>query len=136
MYERSMAGRADKVWKKIPQRLLQHGKNTGWLNITKECQRLLIGNKRNAGHLLVVLHALPPPLVCSCVFLPIMSQSQAHELYSFNIFQPMIVLFDNEVVPKVSDEVLSSQLVHSQPNICRARSHLAIAVQMVVFANL
>ena len=45
-YERCIVGRAPKVWKKLPQDVLRDGKENGWQNITKECQRFLAGPSR------------------------------------------------------------------------------------------
>ena len=42
-YERSILGRAPKVWGKLPQHLLQIGLEEGWQSITKRCQRLVVG---------------------------------------------------------------------------------------------
>ena len=44
-YERCIVGRAPKIWKRLPQDVLRDGKDNGWQNITKECQRFLTGKK-------------------------------------------------------------------------------------------
>ena len=42
----SVKGTKDaKVWKRLPQDVLKDGKENGWQNITKECQRFRIGKK-------------------------------------------------------------------------------------------
>ena len=44
-YERCIVGRATRVWRKLPQELLEDGQKRGWQNITKICQRFLTGKK-------------------------------------------------------------------------------------------
>ena len=44
-FERSIAGRAHKVWRKLPQELLMSKGEGKWQSITKNCQRALTGKK-------------------------------------------------------------------------------------------
>ena len=44
-FERSIAGRAHEVWKKVPQSLLTSKGEGKWQSITKKCQRALTGKK-------------------------------------------------------------------------------------------
>ena len=44
-FERSIAGRAHKVWKKLPQELIMSKGEDQWQSLTKECQRALTGKK-------------------------------------------------------------------------------------------
>ena len=44
-FERSIAGRAHKVWKKLPQELIMSKGEDQWQSLTKECQSALTGKK-------------------------------------------------------------------------------------------
>ena len=42
-FNRSILGRAPKVWSKLPQHLITQGLENGWQTVTKKCQRFLTG---------------------------------------------------------------------------------------------
>jgi len=49
-FERSIARRAHRVWRKLPQELLLSKKEDKWQSITKECQRALTGKRSKQKH--------------------------------------------------------------------------------------